>query len=175
MKIIACLGNPGNKYSYNRHNAGFIAGGYLCSEYRIDASKKSFSSVYGIGKLGIHDIAVIFPQTFMNLSGKAVQGALSYYKTDENDLIVIHDEIEIPFADIRMKRGGGHKGHNGIRSIMQVLGTGEFMRIRVGVGRPPDERIPVADFLLSDFLYEEREKLPSMCERVKSEIEGILS
>jgi PTH1 family peptidyl-tRNA hydrolase len=175
MKIIACLGNPGNKYAYNRHNAGFLSGEYLCREYGIDPSKKGFSSVYGTGRIGVHDIAVIFPQTFMNLSGKAVQGALSYYKTDENDLIVIHDEIEIPFADIRLKRGGGHKGHNGIRSIMQLLGTGEFVRIRVGVGRPPDERIPVADYLLSDFYNEERLKLPSMFASVKAEIEGVLS
>ena len=174
MKIIACLGNPGGKYRLTRHNAGFLFGEYIASEYGISVAKKGFSSVYGTGKLGIHDILVMFPQTFMNLSGQAVQGALSFYREDAKSLIVVHDEIELPFGEIRKKSGGGHKGHNGLRSIIQCAGSAEFERLRIGVGRPENDAVGVADYVLGSFSSEEQSKFPSMFSRAKEELEGIL-
>jgi peptidyl-tRNA hydrolase, PTH1 family len=175
MKIIACLGNPGSQYRNTRHNAGFLAGEYCAQQYGIDIGKKGFSARYGTGRSGMHELLFLFPQAYMNISGESVQGALTYYKTDEQDLIVIHDEIELPFGDIRMKKGGGHKGHNGLRSIIQKTGSADFERLRIGVGRPPDERIPVADFLLSDFTREESDRLTELFPRVKEVLDGMLA
>ena len=174
MKIIACLGNPGGKYRLTRHNAGFLFGEYLASEYGISVAKKGFSSLYGTGKLGIHDILILFPQTFMNLSGQAVQGALGFYREDAKSLIVVHDEIELPFGEIRKKSGGGHKGHNGLRSIIQCAGSAEFERLRIGVGRPADEAVGVADYVLGNFSSAEQSMFPAMFGRAKAELEGIL-
>ena len=123
MKIIACLGNPGGKYRLTRHNIGFLLGDYFASEFGVNLSKKGFSAIYGTGKSGNHDIMLLFPQTFMNLSGQAVQGALDYYHEDAGSLIVIHDEIEIPFGDIRRKNGGWTQGpqwtpiHHSVRRL----------------------------------------------------------
>jgi PTH1 family peptidyl-tRNA hydrolase len=174
MKIIACLGNPGPKYRLTRHNIGFLFGEYLASEYGISPGKKGFSSVYGTGKSGVHDILVMFPQTFMNLSGQAVQGALGFYREDAQSLIVIHDEIELPFGEIRKKTGGGHKGHNGLRSIIQCAGSAEFERLRIGVGRPADDSTGVADYVLGSFSSDEQSRFPAMFKRAKEELEGIL-
>jgi peptidyl-tRNA hydrolase, PTH1 family len=174
MKIIACLGNPGEKYRFTRHNIGALAGESLALHYGIQISRKGFSALYGTGKIGIHDIILLFPQTFMNLSGQSVSAALSFYKADENDLIVIHDEIELPFGDIRRKKGGGHKGHNGLRSIMQQIGSPDFQRLRFGVGRPSNEHIQVADHVLSEFSSDEKSRLESLYIRVREDIEGML-
>jgi len=174
MKIIACLGNPGSKYRLTRHNAGFLAGEYLASVYSISVAKKGFSSVYGTGRVGKSEVLLLFPQTFMNLSGQSVQGALDYYREDAGSLIVIHDEIELPFGDIRKKSGGGHKGHNGLRSIIQCAGSSEFIRLRFGVGRPANESADIADYVLSSFSGDEQSRFPVLFERVKDELEGLL-
>lgn len=172
MKIIACLGNPGDKYRQTRHNIGFLLGEYICSHSGIAVNRKGFSAIYGTGRMQSHDILFLFPQTFMNLSGQAVSSALSFYKEDSTSLIVIHDEIELPFGDIRKKKGGGHKGHNGLRSIIQCTGSPEFQRLRFGVGRP--EKGDVADYVLSDFSRAEREMFPDMFERARMELEGMI-
>ncbi len=173
MKIIACLGNPGDKYRQNRHNAGFLLGEYLCSHFGITINKKGFSSVYGTGRFHTHDVLFLFPQTFMNLSGQAVSAALSFYKEDASSLIVLHDEIELSFGDIRKKSGGGHKGHNGLRSIIQCAGSAEFQRLRIGVGRPDVGE--VADYVLSDFSRSERDRFPEMFDHARVELEGMLT
>jgi peptidyl-tRNA hydrolase, PTH1 family len=174
MKIIACLGNPGDRYRNTRHNIGFIVGKYLADHYSIPVTKKGFSAVYGVGRSGVNDLLFIFPQTFMNMSGVSISAALSFYKEDASSLIVIHDEIELPFGEIRKKNGGGHKGHNGLRSLIQHVATNDFIRIRFGVGRPEGD-IDVADYVLSDFSSEERDKLDGLFVRVREELEGMLS
>jgi peptidyl-tRNA hydrolase, PTH1 family len=173
MKIIACLGNPGDRYRNTRHNVGFLVGKYLADHYSIPVTKKGFSSIYGTGRSGVHDILLIFPQTFMNMSGTSINAALSFYKEDASSLIVIHDEIELPFGEIRKKNGGGHKGHNGLRSIIQNVGTNDFLRIRFGVGRP-DEKMDVSDYVLSAFSSEEYGKLDPLFIRAREELEGLL-
>lgn len=174
MKIIACLGNPGTKYTNNRHNIGFLVGEYLANEYNISINKKNFDAKIGNGKIEHSDVMLLFPQTYMNNSGKSVQGALSFYKTDVSDLIVIHDEIELSFADCRIKKGGGHKGNNGLRSIIQCVGSPDFARIRFGVGRPENPNIPVADYVLSDFSGEEMGRIKELFPQVRDELVKLL-
>lgn len=159
MKIIACLGNPGRKYKKTRHNIGFIVGEFLSKSFSISINKKDFKSKFGTGKIDGKDVCVILPQTYMNNSGFAVRNIMNYYKSDENDLLVIHDEIELPFGKINLKSGGGHKGHNGLRSIVQEIGTSEFKRLRFGVGRPENDHISVADYVLSNFQKDELIKI----------------
>ncbi len=175
MKIIACLGNPGKKYSRNRHNAGFIIGDMIAGYYGISAGAAKFSALSGTGKIAANDVLLLFPQTYMNNSGAAVGAALQYYRESAENLVVLHDEIELPFGEIRTKFGGGHKGNNGIRSIIEHTGTPDFHRIRIGVGRPPSAEIPVADYLLSNFSSEEFSKIKELFPDVIGLLEKIIA
>ncbi|MGB4269298.1 MAG: aminoacyl-tRNA hydrolase [Spirochaetota bacterium] len=165
MKIITCLGNPGKKYAGNRHNVGMIVGMEIAHKYSIVINKKEHDAVTGSGVIEGCDCLFVLPQTYMNNSGMAVQKVLSYYKESPENLIVLHDEIELKFGHVKIKFGGGHKGHNGIRSIQQHLQTPDFYRIRIGVGRPYDDT-PVADFVLSDFTTEEKNHLHQITDKV---------
>jgi PTH1 family peptidyl-tRNA hydrolase len=152
-KLIVGLGNPGSQYSWTRHNAGFMVLDRLAQLAGIAVTKKNFSGLYGDGSWQGERLFLLKPQTFMNLSGRSVAPALRFHKLSLSDLIVIHDEIDIPFGQIRLKEGGGHGGHNGLRSLMQELGGG-FLRLRVGVGRPAHG--DAADYVLSPFAREEQ-------------------
>lgn len=162
MKIIACLGNPEKEYNKNRHNAGFIIGNYFVERFNISISKKPFLYLYGRGRVEDIDLLILFPLTFMNRSGQAVKAALQYYRESPENLLVIHDEIELPFGEIKTKLGGGHRGHNGVRSIIQQIGTPMFNRLCFGVGRPSNPEISVADYLLSNFKGEELMKIEEL-------------
>lgn len=130
-------------------------GDYLAGRYGISTGSSSFSAVSGRGTIEGRDVFLIMPQTYMNNSGGPVRAALDYYKVPPDRLVVVHDEIELPFGQYRLKFGGGHKGHNGIRSIIQEIGTPDFHRVRFGVGRPDNSEIAVADHVLSNFTEEE--------------------
>ena len=175
MKIIAFLGNPGRKYIKHRHNAGYMLGRRISTEFDISINKKFSNSLYGIGKIESTDILIQFPQTFMNRSGAAVKEALKYYEEMPENLIVIHDEIELPFCEIRTKFGGGHKGQNGLRSIIQEIGSPDFHRIRIGVGRPENDKITVADFVLSNFSGDELKKIEATAPAVIEQMKKIIS
>ena len=170
MKLIACLGNPGRQYARTRHNIGFITGESIAERYNVKPEQKKFQAVMGKGSTGMDDFVLLFPQTYMNNSGLAVRGALDFYKLGVEDLIVIHDEIELPFGDVRTKKGGGHKGHNGLRSIIEHVSSADFYRLRFGVGRPDDERISVADYVLASFTNDEmneiRNMMPGVIDRI---------
>ena len=166
MKIITFLGNPGRTYKKNRHNAGFIIGEKFANEFNISTGLKKFHSHYGRGKAGNNEIALIFPQTYMNKSGLAVNEAIHFFNEKPENLIVVHDEIELPFGDVKVKIAGGHKGHNGLRSIIQNINSAEFIRIRIGVGKPPNPETEVADYLLSNFSKEEYNSLLNMAPEV---------
>lgn len=166
MKLIACLGNPGKKYGKNRHNAGFIIGSALVKEFAIRTTDKLFSSISGNARMGDADTLLLFPQTYMNNSGEAVRAAMQYYREIPENLVVIHDEIELPFGDYRTKFSGGHKGHNGLRSIIQHVGTADFHRLRIGVGRPGHPEIEVADYVLSSFTEEEWRRLDEIMPQI---------
>ena len=159
MKIIACLGNPGKKYRKNRHNIGFLLGESIVHLAGLSPGKRDFSATTSSGIIAGDPVLFLFPETFMNNSGLSVRAALDYFRQTAANLIVIHDEIELPFGEVRTKFGGGHKGHNGLRSIIQHTGTADFHRIRLGVGRPPHPDMAVADYVLSDFTPDELEAL----------------
>ncbi len=133
--IVAGLGNPGPTYQWTRHNAGFLFLDRLADRENIAIAKKSFSGLCGELNFAGHRLILLKPQTFMNLSGVAIMQALQFHKLPLSQLIVIHDELDLQFGVVRFKNGGGHGGHNGLRSIMENLGKGDFTRLRIGIGK----------------------------------------
>jgi peptidyl-tRNA hydrolase, PTH1 family len=152
--MLVGLGNPGRKYALTRHNVGFMVIDRIAEENRIPLTQKKFESIIGLG--GIHDQKVILakPQAFMNLSGPPVFRLSTYFGVKYEHILVIHDDIDLIFGQIKIKGKGGHGGHNGIRSIMDAFGCGDFPRIRIGIGRPGAE-IGVTDHVLGKFFPEE--------------------
>ena len=150
MKIVVGLGNPGRSYSRNRHNIGFMVVDSLAVENDVDVKKMSFGALVGKGMICGESVLLAKPQTFMNLSGDAVAPLVGYYKLSHDDLIVLHDDMDIEFGKIKISKGAGNGGHNGVRSIINNLGKNDFLRIRLGVGRPP-EGIDSADYVLNNF------------------------
>jgi len=152
MKLVVGLGNPGTKYARNRHNVGFMVADRLASDFRFPEWKDKFSGRFTKGTIDGDDVVLLEPLTYMNESGKGVQAAVAFFHVDpKKELVVLHDELDLPFADVRVKVGGGHAGHNGLRSIIGVLGP-DFARVRIGIGRPPAGfRGEVADFVLQNF------------------------
>ncbi len=134
--VIAGLGNPGPKYQWTRHNAGFLFLDRLAHHENLAITRSSFSGLAGEWKYRDSRLILLKPQTFMNLSGRSVMQALQFYKLPVTSLIVAHDELDLPFGTVRFKQGGGHGGHNGLRSIMEQLGRGDFIRLRIGIGKP---------------------------------------
>jgi PTH1 family peptidyl-tRNA hydrolase len=179
MHLVVGLGNPGKKYARNRHNVGFMVIERLVQAHGLPDLKEKWSGVWAKGDLALggrrRPVAVLEPQTFMNLSGDCVQPAAAFLKVEPPRVIVVHDELDLPWRDVRLKVGGGHAGHNGLRSIIQRLGTPEFVRVRVGIGRPPAGfRGDVADFVLQDFDAIERAELPDVVDRACAAIEKVV-
>jgi peptidyl-tRNA hydrolase, PTH1 family len=156
MKIIVGLGNPGKKYERTRHNAGFMAVDALASNLSFDFAQEKHHARIGRVRIGAENSIIAKPQTYMNDSGRAVGAILRDTYAVVSDLIVIHDELDLPLGSVRVKIGGGHGGHNGLRSIIEHIGSSDFIRIRIGIGRPEPEVDP-ADYVLSQFTAEERE------------------
>ncbi|MEZ4742568.1 MAG: aminoacyl-tRNA hydrolase [Bdellovibrionota bacterium] len=154
MKLFVGLGNPGPKYEVTRHNAGFLVLDLLLEHFGGSWQTKKFGGEFGLATVFGCKSLFLKPMTFMNLSGKSVAQALSFYKLGVEDLIVIHDDIDQASGKVKAKEGGGHGGHNGIRSILSTLGQGGFARIKIGVGRPEEgdnKRIEVSDWVLGKF------------------------
>ncbi len=158
MKILVGLGNPGSAYEGTRHNIGFRVVDRLAEESRISLSQKRFKALFGKGSIRSREVVLVKPLTFMNLSGQAVREVLAFYKRAIGDLVVIHDDLDLPFGALRIKRWGGDGGHQGIRSIIDALGGDNFLRLKVGIGRPPD-RLDPADYVLSRFQEGEERSL----------------
>ncbi len=156
MKLIAGLGNPGGAYARTRHNAGYLVVDDFSLRHRVRLFWPRFHSRIATARASGEKIIILKPRTFMNLSGKAIAPALRHYHLSLHDLTVIHDDLDLPVGTIRFSRKGGDGGHRGIRSIIEALGTGEFMRLRVGIGRPPDSE-DVVDYVLSPPSQDERE------------------
>ena len=171
--LIAGLGNPGPEYAGNRHNCGFMVADLLAG--RIGASFKRDRSRARVaaGQLAGFPVTLAKPQTFMNLSGGPVAALARFYKVPTERLIVIHDELDLPLRTIRLKQGGGDNGHNGLRSVTAALGTRDYVRVRVGIGRPPGRMDP-ADFVLHNFSAAERKVLPEILERSADAVEAVL-
>jgi PTH1 family peptidyl-tRNA hydrolase len=149
--LVVGLGNPGPEYASTRHNLGFMVTDRLAAQWSASWRSK-FSGRLAETRDGDLRVALLQPQTFMNLSGRSVAAAMRFYKLEPGALLVVHDEIDLPLGDVRAKFAGGLAGHNGLRSLRESLGTADFARVRIGVGRPErGEQIPVADWLLRPF------------------------
>lgn len=149
MRLVVGLGNPGQGYARNRHNIGFMAADEIVRRHAFSAWRNKFQAELADGTIGGEKVIVLKPLTYMNLSGQAVGEALRFYKILPKDVIVIYDEIELPPGKIRVKQGGGHAGHNGLRSLDQHIGK-DYWRVRLGVGRPTSKE-QVASYVLHDF------------------------
>ena len=142
--LVVGLGNPGPEYAATRHNVGFMVVELLAANLRTSYWKDEGGARTAVVRLGEHDLVLALPQTFVNLSGKAVAKLAAGYDLGPSRVLVVHDDLDLPPADVRVKRGGGHGGHNGLRSINESLVTGEYPRVRIGIGRPPGRMDPAA-------------------------------
>ncbi|MCO6387684.1 aminoacyl-tRNA hydrolase [Aliihoeflea sp. 40Bstr573] len=149
MRIIAGLGNPGSKYENNRHNVGFMAADAIARRHAFAPWSKKFQALISTGTIGTEKVLLIKPQTFMNLSGQAVGEALRFHKAATSDLIVLYDELDLDPGKVRIKTGGGHGGHNGIKSIDAHCGK-DYTRVRIGIGHPGIREM-VTNHVLGDF------------------------
>jgi len=172
--LIAGLGNPGPEYAGTRHNAGHMVADLLAE--RMGARFKAHRTRNDVadGRLAGMPVTLAKPRTYMNLSGGPVAAVAAFYKIPPERIVVIHDELDIPFGSVRLKFGGGDNGHNGLRSITQALGTNEYYRVRFGIGRPPG-RMDAATYVLRDFTAAERKELPLLIERCADAVETLLS
>jgi len=172
--LVVGLGNPGTDYEATRHNAGYLvtdelvrrdSGRYKTHKARADVCE---------GRLGGARAVFARPRTFMNTSGGPVAALRDYYKVAPDHLVVVHDELDIPFGTLRVKLGGGDNGHNGLRSVRASIGTGEFVRVRVGIGRPPGRMDPAA-FVLKPFSAAERKDLAWNVDRAADAVESLVT
>ena len=177
MKLIVGLGNPGPEYAKTRHNIGFMA-----VDAQADALKADFK-LWGQGKrgelaqtsIGGEKVILLKPLTFMNLSGQATVEAAHFFKILPEDICAIHDELDLPFGDVRLKVGGGEGGHNGLKSLTQSLATGKYARIRMGIGRPTNMNISPHDFVLSPFGNADWTVVDDMVQRALRAIEAFVA
>jgi PTH1 family peptidyl-tRNA hydrolase len=172
--LVVGLGNPGPSYAGNRHNAGFhvlaelgdrVGGKFKAHKGRADVIEGRLVGVRAI---------LAKPKSYMNESGGPVASLRDFYKVPVDRIVVVHDELDIPFGRVRLKRGGGDNGHNGLRSLTSALGSREYLRVRVGIGRPPG-RQDAADFVLKDFSPTERKELPFLYDRAADAVEALLT
>ena len=174
--LIVGLGNPGPGYAGNRHNVGAMVLDERAGRagIRLSAGKGARArALAGEGRLAGRRVVLARPLTYMNESGGPVRGLLDYHHLPVENLVVVHDELDLPFATVRLKRGGGEGGHNGLRSISRSAGTKDYLRVRVGIGRPPGRQDP-ADFVLKDFSAVERKELDLLIAEAADAAEALL-
>lgn len=162
--LIVGLGNPGYRYQLTRHNIGFMIIDALIRHFEARPSEQ-FKSQIAKAKHDGRDVILAKPQTYMNLSGEAVQAITAYYKISLENLLVIHDDIDQPFGQLRFQRNRGAGGHNGIRDIHEKLGTPDYARLKIGVGRPTNPHIPIEDYVLQNFAKEEEGQLSEVIQQ----------
>jgi PTH1 family peptidyl-tRNA hydrolase len=159
--LIAGLGNPGVNYDQTRHNIGFMVVDQLSKTYAIPLDHKKFKAVYGVGTIADVDVVLVKPMSYLNNSGFPLRQIANYFKISPVDMTIIHDDLDLGWESIKIKTSGGHGGHKGVRSIMETFGTGDFQRIRIGIGRSHDN-IRVADYVLGRFSRGEQKYLETV-------------
>lgn len=165
IRLIVGLGNPGREYEATRHNAGFWWVDEFARQHSLSfRNEAKFHGLATRGTLHGHEMFLLKPQTFMNVSGRAVGALAQFYKVPSNEILVVHDELDLPPGTARLKLGGGHGGHNGLKDIIAHLGTRDFWRLRLGIGHP-GERGEVVNFVLNDPRREERELIDAAMQR----------
>lgn len=172
LLLVVGLGNPGPQYEGNRHNIGFLVLDELAA--RIGGKFKAHKGGAAVleDRLGPRRVVLAKPRSYMNLSGGAVAGTARFYKIDPARIVVVHDELDLPFGTIRLKLGGGENGHNGLRSISKSLATKDYLRARFGIGRPPGRQDP-ADFVLKDFASVERKELAFLIDQCADAVDSL--
>lgn len=164
--LIVGLGNPGSRYTSTRHNIGFrVVDSLAAAEDLRFKDSSRFKGEISLGRVSKRDVVLLKPQTYMNLSGESIGPVAHFYRIPIEQIIVIHDDVDLELGRIKVKQGGGHGGHNGLRSTSEILSDNEYMRVRFGVGRPPHPHQEVADFVLSDFYQEEQDLLEDTIKR----------
>jgi PTH1 family peptidyl-tRNA hydrolase len=172
--LIAGLGNPGPEYARNRHNAGFMVADLLAERVGARFKRDRSRAAVAAGRLAGFPVTLAKPLSFMNLSGRPVAALRTFYKIPPERIVVIHDELDLPFGALRLKQGGGDNGHNGLRSVTAAVGSRDYFRVRVGIGRPPGRMDP-ADYVLHDFSAPERKLVPEVLERAADATEALLA
>jgi len=178
MKLIVGLGNPGRSYARNRHNIGFICLNRFARTQGIKFDRKKGLARIGTGKVADNEVVLARPQTFMNNSGQSLSRLIKKFNIDLKDLIVIHDDLDLPPAKIRISHGSGSGGHKGINSIIQEIGSQDFIRLRVGIGRPDKPQISeddIIDYVLSDFTPAEKKVIDKIIPKVSEAILCLLT
>lgn len=174
MHLVLGLGNPGRRYAQTRHNVGFVVVDRLAERWGETLEKKQFGALVGSARVQSSSAVLAKPQSFMNLSGQPAASLKGFYKLDNAQVVVIHDEIDLPFGQVRIKVSGGHGGHNGLRDLQQKLGGNGFVRVRVGVSRPP-AGWDVADYVLGQWTSDEASSLSDVVERACDAVEAVLA
>ena len=173
MKVVLGLGNPGRKYARTRHNLGFVVVDRIASENRVAVQKEKHNSLIGDWQTDGEKILLVKPQTFMNRSGAAIKPLFRYFPVTIEDLVVVHDDLDLPFGRIRIRLGGGAGGHRGVLSVLEMLGEEGFFRVRVGIGRPPAGSDPT-DYVLEPFSPEESPRLEQIVSRAAAAVKCLL-
>ena len=171
--MVVGLGNPGPEYAAHRHNVGFMVVEELARRAGQTLGQKKFKGRFTTALVANAPAVLLLPETFMNLSGRSVASAAGFYDVDEGDIVVVHDELDLPFGRVKVKDGGGHGGHNGLRSIFQDAGIRDFLRVRVGIGRPL--RGDATDHVLSPFRKDEQQELGFLIDEAADAVETLLS
>lgn len=172
MKLIVGLGNPGKQYADTRHNVGFMVVDYLAGRLGIKVDKTKFKSIIGEGFWQNEKVVLVKPQTYMNLSGEAVLDMIQWHKLNPEDILVIFDDMDLPVGKLRLRTKGGAGGHNGMKSIIYLLQSEDFPRLRLGIDHPENEMMESADFVLSKFSDKEAKV---MTEAIKGAADAILT
>src|SRR6266511_3052474 len=169
MLLLVGLGNPGSRYAGNRHNIGFMAVDAIARRHGIGPWRRRFQGVAAEGPIGSERVLLLLPGTFMNESGRAVGEAAHFFKLAPRDIVVFHDELDLPPAKLRVKTGGGNAGHNGLRSISAHMGN-DYRRVRLGIGHPGAKEL-VYPYVLSDFAKSDRPWVEALCEIIADNAE----
>ena len=173
MYLIVGLGNPESDYAGTRHNMGFDTINIIAKEYNIEIDKKKFDGLYGKGSIEKKEVVLLKPQTYMNLSGKSVKECMDFYKIELEDLIIIYDDIDIDKGIVRLRKKGGAGTHNGMKSVIECLGSQDFSRVRVGIGMP-EYKEDLINYVIGYVPEEEKEILDKGCETAKTAVIEIL-
>jgi PTH1 family peptidyl-tRNA hydrolase len=173
LQLIVGLGNPGATYRLTRHNVGFMVADRLSHTHGISLDKRKFKSIFGLGNVDGQRVIVAKTMTFMNKSGPSVRDLIHFFKMDVSDLLVIHDDIDLVFGKIKIKQKGGDGGHNGIRSLIEAFGSGEFTRTRIGIGRPATKQ-EVRGYVLDSFDAQQETVLDEIVTMAQDAVETLL-
>ncbi len=173
MRVVVGLGNPGARYARTRHNVGFDVVDALAERHRVELKEKRFKGILGKGRIGSEVVWLCKPQTFMNLSGDCVGPLAGFFKVSPEDIVVVHDDLDLPHAVVRAKLGGGHGGHNGLRDLSKKLPSADYLRVRVGVGRPDGPMDPAA-WVLARWTPDQDRLVPALIERAADVVEDVV-